>query len=117
MRKLISVPENQRMWLKQKEWEYFHFNNSVDEYWSRLISNVMGIDDRFLPYDSDAYSILNDYYSLLNDSHRNVAKLIPDALNMLLYDCLQNQFYEMAENIKNIHEELLIILKHDQDDF
>ena len=116
MRKLIEIPYSQKKWLKRNEWEYFHFHNSIDDYWKRLMSNVMGIDDRFLPYESDSYSIIDDYYSLLNDSYSNIAKLIPDALNGLLYDCLKYQFYEMAENIKNIHEELLNVLNYNQNE-
>lgn len=116
MRRLISIPDNQKKWLRENEWHCFHFHNSVDEYWSRLMSNVQGIDDRFLPYESDAYSIIDDFYNMLNDSEENIAKLIPDALNGLMYDCLKYQFYEMAENIKNIHEELSIILKYHYDD-
>ncbi|WP_302029758.1 hypothetical protein [Bacteroides finegoldii] len=111
MQKLIKVPDYQKLWLNENEWDYFHFHNSIDDYWKRLMNNVMGMNDRFLPIESDTYSIMDDYYSMLNDSYSKIVELIPDALNGLLYDCLKLQFYEMAENIKNIHEELINVLE------
>ena len=106
---LLSVPKNQIEWFEKN----YGFINDDKFYtdgaeWSRLKNNIFGNDDRFLDYDGNSNSLLEGFwlgYSAGGKSTVNTQYFL-DCCLMALMDAVELEFYEIAFNIKTLHNSI-----------
>lgn len=112
---LLPVPKSQIEWFEKN----YGFINDDEFYtdgaeWFRFKNNAKGHDDRFLNYNGNSNSLVDGFwlgYSAGGNSTVNT-KYFLDCSLMAIMDAIELEFYEIAFNIRTIHQ---AITKHIND--
>ena len=103
MRKLVKVPYHQQRFIQTECLDDFEWDEYAHNIWGMIMRVACGIDERFLPnykdYDFDTELHL---FRTCGDDEKNRFNLMQDSLNCLLYECTENEYYELCANIAQV---------------
>jgi hypothetical protein len=99
---LLNVSKEQKQWFRIN---YYTIKNNVEETelisYSMLENNIFGINERFIDWKSDLNGLVDDFLEnhILQEEKTN---FIIDCFLCVLEDCIDLEYFEMANNLNLI---------------
>lgn len=120
MTRLVDVPDNQKKFVKDSCQRDFVWDEQAHYLWLWAMEIACGIDKRFLSSFSDQQNFHDELHLFRTmgntEQGNNSEKLfgyMQDSLNILLYEVIQKEYYELASNIKNIMDAMSVVEKYE----
>jgi hypothetical protein len=118
--KLLSVPINQMLWFRKKYFDIeIKMNQSECFSYSMFESNLFGVNERFINWNSDNMGVIDEYlqnYILQYDKTKFINKLLVYALN----ESKILEYYEITNNLNLLltaYDKEVLAYEKDIDDY